>query len=244
MERVDKLLAQSGRWSRKEAKALVRAGRVQVDGRIVTAEAEKCSAACDLCVDGVSILTKRFVYYMLHKPPGYLSATEDAQGPVVLDLLPKTERRRGLFPVGRLDKDTRGLLLICNDGALAHHLLSPRHHVEKCYEFSVETPLDDSDILAFREGLQLRDGTLCRPAALLILDGGYRGEVRIVEGKYHQVKRMLAARGKPLYDLKRLSMGSLTLDETLPEGAARPLTEAEICLLKEKFPEDSAFSTN
>lgn len=231
MERVDKLLCATGRWSRKEARALIKEGRVCVDAQILRDPGEKLTPGTRLLVDGTAILTEHFVYLMLNKPQGLISSTEDPREKTVLDLLPDRHQRQGLFPIGRLDKDTEGLLLLTNDGSLAHHLLSPRHHVEKAYYVEVEGLLVTEDAQAFAEGLRLRDGTLCQAAKLEIDTPADRALVRIQEGKYHQVKRMLAARGKPVRYLKRLSMGALQLDEALAPGEFRPLSPAEVALL-------------
>jgi len=228
LERLDKLLASTGRWSRKEVKDLVRQGRVLVNGRPVLRSEEKWEPTeTELMVDGQRVDCAPFVYLMLHKPAGLLSATEDRDQRTVLDLLPGHLRRRGLFPVGRLDKDTEGLLLLTNDGPLAHALLAPGRHVDKVYYVEVDGRLDQQDRRAFQAGVTLADGTVCQPADLTVLDPPSQGLVTLREGKYHQVKRMLAARGKPVTYLKRLSMGPLTLDPALPAGAWRPLTPEE-----------------
>lgn len=228
LERLDKLLASTGRWSRKEVKDLVRQGRVLVNGRPVLRSEEKWEPTeTELTVDGQRVDCAPFVYLMLHKPAGLLSATEDRDQRTVLDLLPEHLRRRGLFPVGRLDKDTEGLLLLTNDGPLAHALLAPGRHVDKVYYVEVDGRLDQQDRRAFQAGVTLADGTVCQPADLTVLDPPSQGLVTLREGKYHQVKRMLAARGKPVTYLKRLSMGPLTLDPALPAGAWRPLTPEE-----------------
>ncbi|MBQ9459548.1 MAG: rRNA pseudouridine synthase [Oscillospiraceae bacterium] len=235
MERLDKLLASTGRWSRSEAKRLIREGRVKADGRTASSPEEKYDArSAALTVDGQDVLLERFVYIMLHKPAGVLSATEDGHGKTVLELLPEEYRKRGLFPVGRLDKDTEGLLLLTDDGQLAHELLSPKKHVDKVYFVRVEGRLSEEDVTAFAGGMTLGDGLSCLPAGLEILSASARSEalVTLREGKFHQIKRMLAARGKPVVYLKRLSMGALKLDETLAAGAWRRLCEEEIKSLK------------
>ena len=226
MERLDKLLASTGRWSRSQVKELVRQGRVRVDGRVAARPEEKCAPEQELTVDGEPVCLQKFVYIMMNKPDGWLSATEDKRQQTVLDLLDKPLQRRGLFPVGRLDKDTEGLLLLTNDGDLAHRLLSPKKHVDKVYYVEVDGILDEEDAAAFRSGMTLSDGTVCLPAELRSL-GGNRGEVTLREGKYHQVKRMLAARGKPVRYLKRISFGPLALDESLEKGCWRPLSMEE-----------------
>ena len=236
-ERLDKLLSSTGRWSRKEIKELVRQGRVLADGRPAARPEEKLDPETAVIqVDGERVDCATFVYIMLHKPAGLLSATEDRRQKTVLDLLPGHLRRRGLFPVGRLDKDTTGLLLITDDGALAHELLSPRKHVDKVYLARVEGRVDTSDGAALGEGMTLGDGTQCLPAGLEPLEDGSRCLVTLREGKYHQVKRMLAARGKPVLELKRLSMGGLVLDEGLKPGEWRFLTEEERDGLKSILP--------
>ena len=170
MERLDKILAATGRWSRREVKDLVRQGRVSVDGRVAAAPEEKTDPAVSrLCVDGAAVTWERFVYIMLHKPAGLLSATEDARQKTVLDLLPEELRRRGLAPVGRLDKDTEGLLLLTDDGALTHRLLSPKYHVDKVYFAEVDGALAPEDADAFAAGITLGDGLVCLPARLEIL---------------------------------------------------------------------------
>ena len=170
------------------------------------------------------------------KPAGVLSATEDGRGKTVLDLLAPEYRRIGLFPVGRLDKDTEGLLLLTDDGALAHDLLAPKKHVDKVYFARTDGALDDADCKAFEQGITLGDGLECLPAKLEILKSDAQSEalITIREGKFHQIKRMLASRGKPVVYLKRLSMGSLTLDEGLSKGEYRLLTAQEIAALRGK----------
>lgn len=229
MERIDKLLAATGRWSRREVKELVRQGRVHLAGQSVRRPEDKCPEdGAGLTVDGQMVDCAPFVYLMLHKPGGLLSATEDRDQKTVIDLLPDHLRRRGLFPVGRLDKDTEGLLLLTDDGDLAHRLLSPKKHVDKLYYAQVEGVLDQGDVDALAAGLVLGDGLHCLPAVLRPIEGGCAAHVVLQEGKYHQVKRMLAARGKPVTYLKRLSMGGVSLDESLEMGAFRPLTQEEL----------------
>lgn len=228
MERMDKLLASTGRWSRKEVKELIRQGRVMADGRPVGRPEERYEpGGVYITVDGEAVDASLFVYVMLHKPAGLLSATGDSRQPTVLDLLPPELKRRGLFPVGRLDKDTTGLLLLTDDGELAHRLLSPKKHVDKVYVVRVEGRIDQEDVRVLGEGMTLGDGLRCLPAGLEPLVDGGMCLVTLREGKYHQVKRMLAARGKPVLALHRLSMGSLTLDEGLKPGQWRFLSKDE-----------------
>lgn len=231
MERLDKLLAGTGKWSRREVKALVRQGLVRVDGRLAASAEDKLDpAAAVVTVAGETISLCRFTYVMLHKPAGVLTATEDRKQPTVLDLLPPELRRIGLAPVGRLDKDTEGLLLLTNDGELAHRLLSPKYHVEKRYFARVDGELSAADMEAFARGMTLGDGLECLPAGLEVLPDRVC-IVTLREGKFHQVKRMLAARGAPVLYLKRLSMGPLTLDDSLAAGAYRLLRAEEILAL-------------
>lgn len=232
-ERLDKLLASTGHWSRKEVKELIARGRVLVDGRTASRPEEKWDPQqCRILVDGEQLDCAPYVYIMLHKPAGLLSATQDRKQATVLDLLPEHLRRRGLFPVGRLDKDTEGLLLLTDDGPLGHELLSPRRHVDKVYYARVEGTLDEEDVQALAQGMTLGDGLKCLPAGLEPLGDKSECLVTLREGKYHQVKRMLAARGKPVLYLKRLSMGPLALDEKLQRGEWRPLTASEVAALK------------
>ena len=231
MERLDKLLAGTGKWSRREVKALVRQGLVRVDGRLAASAEDKLDpAAAIITVAGETISLCRFTYVMLHKPAGVLTATEDRKQPTVLDLLPPELRRIGLAPVGRLDKDTEGLLLLTNDGELAHRLLSPKYHVEKRYLARVDGELSAADAEAFARGMTLGGGLECLPAGLEVLPDRVC-IVTLREGKFHQVKRMLAARGAPVLYLKRLSMGPLTLDDSLAAGAYRLLRAEEILAL-------------
>lgn len=234
MERIDKLLSSTGRWSRREVKELIRQGRVLADGRAVLRPEEKFdSESASFTVDGEEVGCSPYVYVMLHKPAGVLSATEDSSQPTVLDLLPPELKRRGLFPVGRLDKNTTGLLLLTDDGDLAHRLLSPRKHVDKVYLARVDGRVDGEDIRALAEGMVLADGLRCLPAKLEPLGDGASCLVTLREGKYHQVKRMLAARDKPVLGLHRLSMGPLALDEELKPGKWRFLTGKERDILRE-----------
>lgn len=234
--RLDKIIAASGRYSRREVKQLVRQGRVLVDGVPARSPEDKADpAAAEIAVDGEVLRYRRYTWVMLHKPAGVLSATEDGRGKTVLDLLPQELQRQGLFPVGRLDKDTEGLLLLTNEGGLAHDLLSPRHHVDKVYYARTAGTLTEADRRAFAEGMEL-GGLLCLPAELEILSAGPESEalVTLREGKFHQVKRMFLSQGMEVSYLKRESMGSLRLDDSLAPGEYRPLTEHEIKRLKEE----------
>ena len=230
-QRLDKIIASTGRFSRREVKELIRRGQVLVDGVPARSAQEKADPeAAEITVQGEPLVYRRFTWVMLNKPAGYLSATEDGRGATVLDLLPPELRRQGLFPVGRLDKDTEGLLLLTNEGGLAHDLVSPRRHVDKEYYVRVEGRLTEEDCRAFAAGMALDDGLVCQPAELEILRAdaaGSEAHVTLREGKFHQVKRMLAQRGKPVTYLERIRMGSLRLDPALPRGAFRFLTKIE-----------------
>lgn len=227
MERLDKIISATGKKSRREVREMVRQGRVLVDGKPAPAADMKVDPqTAVILLDGEPLGYEKFTYVMLHKPAGVLTATEDRRQETVLDLLPPELRRRALSPVGRLDKDTEGLLLLTNDGQLAHRLLSPKSHVDKVYYARVGGALEPGDIAAFAAGMTLGDGLECLPAGLEILSPT-EALVTLREGKFHQVKRMLAARGKPVLYLKRLSMGRLRLDPALAPGAWRMLTEEE-----------------
>ncbi len=227
--RLDKLLCEGSGLSRSEAREAIKRGRVRVNGEIsLQPELKLEPRENNVLFDGKK-LSGGLIYLMLNKPKGCVSATEDASQVTVLDLLPKELSAGGLFPVGRLDKDTTGLLLLTNDGDFCHAVTAPRKHVSKIYEARVDGILDDGDAKAFLEGVQLRDGTLCLPAKLTIFEGqNDRCLVEIQEGKYHQVKRMLASRGKPVMELKRISIGGLSLDQGLKEGQYREIDQKEI----------------
>lgn len=230
MIRLDKYLADMGVGTRAEVKKYVRQGKVKIDGRVVKSPEEKV----DVEIQTVSYLDqlvtyKIFEYYMLNKPAGVISAATDTREKTVVDLI-EEKKRKDLFPVGRLDKDTEGLLLITNDGELAHRLLSPKRHVDKVYYAKVKGVVTEKDVKAFSEGVSLGQGDMAKPAALEILTSDEISEIRLTiqEGKFHQVKRMFQSVGKEVVYLKRLSMGTLVLDESLPLGAYRRLTREEI----------------
>lgn len=227
-ERIDKILGHMGFGTRRELKGLVKAKRVTVDGALVADPGLQVDPAQQrIEVDGQPVRFERHRYVMLHKPGGVITATNDPRQPTVMDVIPAELMHRELFPVGRLDKDTEGLLLLTTDGELGHRLLSPRWHVDKRYLVRVDAPFDpETDPPAFVEGITLEDGYECMPGRLEIL-GPTEGIITIQEGKYHQVKRMCQARGKNVVYLKRLSMGPLELGE-LPYGQARPLTGEEV----------------
>ena len=229
--RLDKLLSHLNCGSRKEVQALIRAGRVSVDGTVQKDPAFKVDPdRSQTAVDGTVQRYRAQRYYMLNKPMGVITASRDERHDTVLELFP-AELRRGLFAVGRLDKDTEGLLLLTDDGPLGHALLSPKRHVDKVYLARVDGVVDQSDVEALARGMVLGDGLHCLPAGLEPLEDGRVCLVTLREGKYHQVKRMMAARGKPVTYLKRLSMGPLRLDAALAPGEWRPLTREEVLSL-------------
>lgn len=232
LSRLDKILTDTGLCSRSQAKERIRQGSVSVNGVIVTDASTKFDPErITVMVDGVPVDDPGHIYVMLHKPAGLLSATSDPRKPTVLDLMPVEWKRRGLFPVGRLDKDTTGLLLLTDDGDFAHKVISPKSRVPKLYEALVEGVPTEADAEAFRAGIVLGDGTQCLPATLRDM-GENRVQVEVFEGKYHQVKRMLGSRMLPVKELKRLSIGELLLDENLAPGEFRRLEPEEIEKIK------------
>lgn len=236
MQRLDKILSSAGAGSRKDLRAAIRAGRVRVNGEVCRDESAKFDEqAAEITLDGEAVELLRPALILLNKPAGYLTAADDPRQKTVMELIPERYRKFGVMPVGRLDKDTEGLLLLTDDGALAHDLLAPKKHVDKVYFVRTDGALDDADCKAFVQGITLGDGLECLPAKLEILKSDAQSEalITIHEGKFHQIKRMLASRGKPVVYLKRLSMGSLTLDEGLSKGEYRLLTAEEIKNLRE-----------
>ena len=231
--RLDRLLGSLGIASRSGARDMIRQGRVQVDGVIVRDNAANVEEGCDLIVDGVQVDTRLERHVMMNKPVGVLTAARDTRAATVLDLLPPVYRACGCMPVGRLDKDTEGLLLFTTDGQMAHRLLAPSSQVEKEYVAQVTGQLTPQDVQAFAEGIELKDFT-AQPARLTILSAQAEqsiARVVVTEGKFHQVKRMFAAIGHPVLSLTRLSVGGVLLDPSLPEGGFRPLEESEIAAL-------------
>lgn len=236
MERLDKLIAAQGGetpFSRKDVKALIARGRVTVDGaRAKSAEQKVDPAHAVIAIDGVPLLLKKNLYLLLHKPKGYVSSTDSGDGPTVLELVPPALFRRGLFPAGRLDKDTTGLMLLTDDGQLAHRILSPKQHVKKRYLVTLDVPPTGEMASRFAEGVPLSDG-VCKPAELAIV-GNNTALVTLTEGRYHQIKRMFAACGATVVGLHRASIGNLSLPEDLPEGAIREATAEELAALEER----------
>ena len=230
MIRLDKYLADMGMGTRSELKKMIRSGRVQIDGVPVKKPEEKVDIESQtVTLDGKNVAYQTMEYYMLHKPSGVVSATKDKKEKTVLDLI-EGQKRKDLFPVGRLDKDTEGLLLITNDGTLAHRLLAPGKHVDKVYYAKIDGKVTKEDVIRFSEGVDIGDEDLTLPAKLEILTSAEESQIllTIQEGRFHQVKRMFESVGKKVTYLKRMSMGSLILDENLKKWEYRPLTKEEI----------------
>ncbi len=226
-ERLDKFLSSQTALSRKEAQRAIKEKRVLLNGTVIRAADTKVDTESDtVSLDGQPLIYQQYVYYMMDKPAGVVSATKDREERTVLDLLPPELYRDGLFPAGRLDKDTTGLLLITDDGDYAHRMLSPKKHVQKRYIATLDREPDDSIASAFEAGIVLGDGTVCKSGQAVPL-GGCRVAVEISEGKYHQVKRMFAALGYHVEALRRVRIGGLALDEGLHPGEVRALTAEE-----------------
>ncbi len=232
--RLDKYLSQSGERSRSEAGKLIRSGAVRVDGQVALRPETQVKETSVVTLSGQTIGDSSQQYYLLHKPAGILTAARDSRARTVMDLVPENLLKRKVLPVGRLDKDTTGLLLLTNDGELAHRLLSPNRHVWKKYRATVTGRLTEADVEAFAGGLQLSD-FVAKSARLTIVESGDEqsvGLVEVREGKFHQVKRMFAATGHEVTALHRSTFGPLTLPDDLPEGQYRPLTAEEIQALR------------
>ena len=232
MERIDKILSSQGVCSRRDSEKLIRAGRVTLNGVKIKSGADKCDPAKDaLCVDGAPVCYRKHVYYMMNKPAGVLTATTDKKARTVLDLLPPDVAcRKGLFPAGRLDKDTTGLLILTDDGDFAHRLISPACLVPKTYRLTVDSPIPADAAARFREGVYIDGGHLTAPATLELL-AETEAFLTITEGKYHQVKLMMKKVGCTVTALRRVSIGNLTLPDTLPAGAVSELSEADALAL-------------
>ncbi len=231
--RLDKFLSECSVLSRRETAKAVRAGRLSVNGTVITRPDVKVNETKDVvALDGIPVAYAPFVYIWLNKPAGYVSATEDGKFPVVTDLLPEDLRRRGIFPCGRLDKDTLGWMLLTDDGELAHRLLSPKRHVEKIYRFSCQSPLCSDAELRLLQGITSADGTRFQPARLLPDPQRMGGQIVLTEGKYHEIKRMLEALDNKITALRRISFGGIAEDTALSSGSWRFCTEEELSLLR------------
>lgn len=233
-QRLDKIIASQGKYSRSDVRKLVRSGEISVNGRIVTDSGFKVDPDADkITVSGENFGYSEFVYIMLNKPKGVVSASRSPGEKTVVDLVPDELKREGLFPAGRLDKDTTGFVLITDDGAFAHDILSPKKHVEKKYIAELDRSIGDSELKRFRSGVTLADGYECLPAEIEVLsDDGLTVEIKLREGKYHQIKRMAAACGSHVNELHRVSLGGLELDPGLKQGECRLIDEYELAKIK------------
>ena len=236
MERLDKVLSNLGYGSRKEIKQAIKKGLIEVNGELVKDNGMQIDPETDkIVVNGEEIFYRKYIYLMMNKPDGVVSATVDNRDETVIDLLEVEHQVFNPFPVGRLDKDTVGLLLLTNDGELNHRLISPKWKVDKVYYAKIDKKVTEDDVKKFKNGITLDDGYVCKEAKLEILEATEEGSevmITIQEGKYHQVKRMFEAVGKNVVYLQRVEFGTLKLDEDLEEGEYRELTEEEINILK------------
>ncbi len=233
MIRLDKYLCDSALMTRKEASAAIRGKRVTVNGKVEIHSDFKVDVNNDnIYLSGQRLVYSEFIYIMLNKPDGYISATDDPKEKTVLELLPEEISRKNIFPAGRLDKNTLGLLLLTNDGVLAHRMLSPKHHVEKKYRFEVDHELTDQEKSRIEKGIALEDGYITKPSEISLDVGNMSGSIVLTEGKYHQIKRMFEAVGNKITYLERTNFGGLILDENLGRGDWRFLTQEEIALIR------------
>ena len=232
MERIDKIIVAQTSYSRKEVKELVRQKRVTVNGKNISKSDIKIDSKKDkILIDGIEINIKKYVYLMLHKPKGYISATEDKTTATVLDLVPKEYLHRNLFPAGRLDKDTTGLMIITDDGEFAHNILSPKKHIKKLYDVTIDMPVTQEMVNGFKNGVVLSDGE-CK-SAILQITGTNTGVVTLTEGRYHQIKRMFGCYGAKVIELHRIGMGNFVLPDDLEYGECREFTEEELKKVRE-----------
>lgn len=227
MERVDKIISSQIGYSRKEVKELIKKKRVKLNEKLVTKAEQKINPKEDIIkVDEKELIIKKNIYLMLNKPKGYISATNDNEMPTVLELVPTEYIHRNLFPAGRLDKDTTGLMIITDDGDFAHNILSPQKHIPKKYNVTIDIPLKTEMIEKFKQGIKLIDGD-CKPA-LLEINSKYNATVTLTEGRYHQIKRMFGCFNAKVIELKRISMGNFNLPSDLEIGECREFTEEEL----------------
>lgn len=231
MERLDKILASQGTLSRRDVKDIIKKGRVTLNGKVIRDSAVKVDLNTDeVKIDGEKIMLKKHIYIMMNKPQGVISASDSEDDETVVDLVPQELFRKGLFPAGRLDKDTTGFVLITDDGDFAHKILSPKNHIFKTYLARLEHELSEDDIKELEKGITLQDGTTLKESKVQIVEYGESPLVKIMicEGKYHQVKRMFAATGNKVVALHREKMGELSLDESLKSGECREITPEEL----------------
>ena len=229
VERLDKILASQGAGTRSEVRKMIWAGRVTVDGELCCSIDRRLEPSeHEIAVNGVSVCYRKYLYIMMNKPEGAISASNDSHVRTVVDLLPPSLRRKGLFPVGRLDKDTTGLLIITDDGAFAHSVTSPGKKVFKTYRATLDGVLSEADMKYLSDGAVIDGGEICLPAQVAVLDQErFIYEIKIREGKYHQIKRMAQSVGRRVLALERTAVGALTLDPSLERGEAREMTERE-----------------
>ncbi len=229
MIRLDKYIASALTLTRKEAHTVIRRGRVTVDSKPVRDIGFKLDeTSSNVVCDGVALTFRKFRYFIMNKPAGYITSTEEEREPTVMDLLPEKLLKMNLFPVGRLDKDTEGLLLLTDNGVLAHRMLSPKHHVDKTYYLESDIPMTEADVEAFQKGVDIGEKNMTLPARLVIdSEDAHRGHITLCEGKFHQIKRMLNAVGKNVTYLERVAFASLTLPSDLERGEVRELTSDE-----------------
>ena len=234
MERLDKIIANSGTLSRKEVHRLIKSGAVSVNG-ITTKDRGFCidPETAEIKINGQAVSLEKYVYIMLNKPEGVVSATKDPTEKTVVDLVPAELKKKILFPAGRLDRNTTGFVLITDNGDFAHKILSPKNHIEKTYQARLAERIDEESLKKVAEGITLGDGTECLPAKVKVLEDGENPliEIKICEGKYHQIKRMFAAVGNAVIELKRVKMGQLPLDENLAPGECKILSKEEVELI-------------
>ena len=233
MERIDKIIATQTKYSRKEVKELIKQKRIIVNNEIITKSDIKINNEKDkIIIDGEELIIKKYVYLILNKPKGYISATEDKTMKTVLDLIEEEYTHRNLFPAGRLDKDTTGLMIITDDGDFAHNILSPKKHITKAYNVTIDIEVTEEMVKGFKEGIKLNDGE-CKPSTLKIT-GPNTGIVILTEGRYHQIKRMFGCFGAKVTELQRIAMGNLELPNDLKLGESRELTIEELNKIQEK----------
>ena len=235
LQRLDKIIASQGQYSRRDVQKLIKSGLVTVNGVQGRDRGAKIDDESDvISINGEVLKIEKYVYIMLNKPKGVVSATNDGREKTVIDLVPQEYRGRNLFPAGRLDITTTGFVLITDDGDYAHRILSPKNHIEKTYEARLAERVTESQLKAVADGITLKDGTECLPAKLRVIEDTENPlvEIKICEGKYHQIKRMFAAAGNGVIELKRTKMGGVTLDPKLSEGECRLLTAEEVELIE------------
>ena len=231
MERIDKIISSQTNYSRKDVKKLILQKKIRVNGKVAKKPEQKVNEQQDeIYIDGNKLEIKKYIYLILNKPKGYISATEDRTAKTVLDLVPEKYMRRGLFPAGRLDKDTTGMMIITDDGEFAHNILAPKKHIEKTYRVQIDIDITDEMREKFKQGIVLKDHVCC-PATIVVEDKN-TALITITEGKYHQIKRMFGCFGAKVVNLHRISMGGLQLPKDLREGECRELTATELLKLR------------